>query len=161
MIPWFIYVSCIIERSSTTPLFSLAKSPLTHCCTKCNRTRTFLQQIPLMPFLYFLQTAAFRAHPAVSGLWLVGFGHMGSWEQSRFRLEDCKYPQLFTDRERKVMFSQVFVYNPPHGYSFTPHPCYCTVSTHPTGMLSCFYRNVAMKGSWPHNAVVNKIDTYY
>ena len=25
----------------------------------------------------------------------------------------------------------------PHGYSFSSHPCYGAVSTHPTGMLSC------------------------
>ena len=30
------------------------------------------------------------------------------------------------------------VHNPPHGYSITACPCYNTVSTHPTGMLSCW-----------------------
>ena len=29
------------------------------------------------------------------------------------------------------------VHNRPHGYSFTAHPCYGAVGTHPTGMLSC------------------------
>ena len=29
------------------------------------------------------------------------------------------------------------VHNWPHGYSFTAHPCYGAVVTHPTGMLSC------------------------
>ena len=41
----------------------------------------------------------------------------------------------------KVMFSQASVshsvHNRPHGYSFTAHPCYGAVDTHPTGMLSC------------------------
>ena len=40
------------------------------------------------------------------------------------------------------MFSQAYVsqsvHNRPHGYSVTAHPCYGVVSTHPTGMLSCY-----------------------
>ena len=46
---------------------------------------------------------------------------------------------IVTDRKEKVMFSQVSVHNRPRGYSFTARSCYSTVSTHPTGMLSCFY----------------------
>ena len=49
----------------------------------------------------------------------------------------CQVPNIFNDHKEKVMFSQVFVHNPPHGYSFTTHPCYCAVGTHPTGILSC------------------------
>ena len=30
------------------------------------------------------------------------------------------------------------VHNRPYDYSVTPHPCYSAVSTHSTGMLSCF-----------------------
>ena len=44
--------------------------------------------------------------------------------------------------QEKVMFSQTSVchsiYNRPHDYSVTAHPCYGAVSMHPTGMLSCF-----------------------
>ena len=36
------------------------------------------------------------------------------------------------------MFSQVFVPNRPHDYSFIARLCYGAVGTHPTGMLSCF-----------------------
>ena len=38
----------------------------------------------------------------------------------------------------KVVFSQVSVYNRPHGYWFTARPCYSAVGTHPTGMRSCY-----------------------
>ena len=40
------------------------------------------------------------------------------------------------------MFSELSVShsdrNLPHGYTVTTRPCYGAVSTHPTGMLSCF-----------------------
>ena len=40
------------------------------------------------------------------------------------------------------MFSETIVshcvHNRPHDYSFTAHPCYGAVGTHPTGMHSCF-----------------------
>ena len=102
---WFIFGSCIAERSSTTLLFSLAKSPLTHCCMKCNRTRTFLQHI-LQTLLILLADSRIQGSPCSN--WatrLVGFKHMGSWEQSQFRLQDCKYLQFSSqkfDREREL-----------------------------------------------------------
>ena len=43
--------------------------------------------------------------------------------------------RIFTDRKGKV-----FVHNWPHDYSFTARPCYGAVGTHPTGMLSCFFK---------------------
>ena len=47
---------------------------------------------------------------------------------------------LPTARERNV-FTCVCdsVHNWPHGYSVTP--CYGTVGTHPTGMLSCYKKS--------------------
>ena len=47
---------------------------------------------------------------------------------------------IIADRKRKGIFSQVFVHNRPHGYSFTASSCYGAVGTHPTGMLSCLTR---------------------
>ena len=56
---------------------------------------------------------------------------------------------FITDRKGKVMFSQVFVHNRPHGYSFTAHPCYGAVGTYPTGMLSwSFY--ILILSSYPN-----------
>ena len=45
-----------------------------------------------------------------------------------------KSGKFVTDRKRGVCHS---VHNRPHGYSITAYPCYGTVGTHPTGMLSC------------------------
>ena len=69
--------------------------------------------------------------------------HKTSWFQINYRRHFHHYrPQ------GKVMFSQVCdshsVYNPPHGYSVTAHPCYGTIGTHPTGMLSCLLIFVQM-----------------
>ena len=48
-------------------------------------------------------------------------------------------PFLPTAREGNV-FTDIChsVHNRTHGYWFTTHPCYGAVSTHPTGMLSCW-----------------------
>ena len=45
---------------------------------------------------------------------------------------------LLTAREGNV-FTRVChsVYNRAYSYSFTAHPCYRVVGTHPTGILSC------------------------
>ena len=45
---------------------------------------------------------------------------------------------LVTDHKGNVFTGVCHsVHNRPHGYSFTAHLYYCTVGTHPIGMLSC------------------------
>ena len=53
------------------------------------------------------------------------------------------------------MFSQVFVHNRSHGYSFIARPCYGAVGTHPTGMLSLFLLHMLVKGMMKHSETVH------
>ena len=82
------------------------------------------------------------------------------------QLQRLMWKAIITDCKGKVMFSQVFVYNRPDGYSFTTLPCCGVVGMHPTGMLSCLtnffpttawnWKNLDRGGgrSWrPHRSV--------
>ena len=59
-----------------------------------------------------------------------------AWRKTEvLRVWQCLLP---TAREDNVFTSVCHsVHNRPHVYSVTAHPCYSTVGTHPTGMLSC------------------------
>ena len=65
-----------------------------------------------------------------------------------YQLQRWMWKAIITDCKGKVMFSQVFVYNRPDGYSFTALPCCGVVGMHPTGMLFCLANFFPTAWNW-------------
>ena len=72
--------------------------------------------------------------------WIGGVGHLLKFRNDEVVRTNWSFPLslLPTAREGNVFTGICHsVQNCPHGYLVTAHPCYSTVGTHPTGMLSC------------------------